>query len=809
MSTRDRRRRLLDPSATLNGIDFVAIDAAQTTLVVHFLNTVPLSGTLTATPTITGGDAIPSVAVAAVQPSDWGMDGTHVTLVLHVAAPGDFSTYALTLASPWLDAFFATAPFSFKALCPSDADCEIPPPPCPRPQGTRPPISYLAKDFLSFRQALLDFSALRYPNWQERAEADFGVMLLETLASVADDLSYTQDRVAAEATLTTATQRRSVVRHARLVDYEPAPAVSAQTILQFTVALGTTAIPYGAVAVARANDGTPIPFETGPNLAARPGGVPASADWNIDRRKIPPRGLIPYWFDDSTQCLRAGTTNMLIEGHGHGFQPGQMLLIETYAGIGQAPVRQIVHLLDDSAGPSAWTSEIWDEVFTIDASPPAAGQPTPVTQINWAAPDALQMDRDLQATTVSGNLVVATQGVTVQTETFTVNPASGDPATPAVVRRGTRQTNTDGSPGEAAPQYLHTLAAGMVAWLPAPPGAGDPSPIPEIQLTQLPSPPGLAWSWVRRLLEAQPFDLAFTLDAAVFRPIQRWPDGSVQFEYDGDDGDTIRFGDGNFGLLPADRTPFCASYRVGVGGAGNVAAEAISQIQSVSPSGLQTVSNPLPATGGTDAETLDHVRRIAPAAFRLPLRRAVIALDYETIAVAPPITWAEQARTTFRWTGSWLTVFSTPDPKNGQAISPSQRTAVTDALNRSRMAGYESYVPDPAYVSVDILVQLCAQPAFFAANIRAAVLLALTAFFDPADFSFGQALERSVVEAAVQNVPGVAGILCLQARVRTRSPAFGEMPEQIVVGSNQIIRCVNDPSKPERGLISVQVMGGR
>ena len=64
-----------------------------------------------------------------------------------------------------------------------------------------PPIDYLAKDFLSFRQALLDFSALRYPEWQERSEADFGVMFLEALSALADDLSYTQDRVAAEATL--------------------------------------------------------------------------------------------------------------------------------------------------------------------------------------------------------------------------------------------------------------------------------------------------------------------------------------------------------------------------------------------------------------------------------------------------------------------------------------------------------------------------------------------------------------------------------------------------------------------------------
>ena len=47
-------------------------------------------------------------------------------------------------------------------------------------------------------------------------------MLAELLSAAGDELSYQQDRIAAEATSATATQRRSVIRHARLVDYEPA-----------------------------------------------------------------------------------------------------------------------------------------------------------------------------------------------------------------------------------------------------------------------------------------------------------------------------------------------------------------------------------------------------------------------------------------------------------------------------------------------------------------------------------------------------------------------------------------------------------
>jgi hypothetical protein len=131
-------------------------------------------------------------------------------LTLHVAAPGDFSTYTLTLANALLDPYFDHVGFSFKARCPSTLDCEAPPIVCPPEPANPPPIDYLAKDFASFRSALSDFSALRYPAWQERSEADFGVMFMEALSSLADDLSYQQDRIAAG--LAETHERRSLVR---------------------------------------------------------------------------------------------------------------------------------------------------------------------------------------------------------------------------------------------------------------------------------------------------------------------------------------------------------------------------------------------------------------------------------------------------------------------------------------------------------------------------------------------------------------------------------------------------------------------
>src|SRR6185437_5636380 len=82
-----------------------------------------------------------------------------------------------------------------------------------------PEIDYLAKDYASFRQLMLDHFALRVPDWNERSEADLGITMIEVLAYVADYLSYYQDAVATEAYLGTARRRPSIKRQVRLLDY--------------------------------------------------------------------------------------------------------------------------------------------------------------------------------------------------------------------------------------------------------------------------------------------------------------------------------------------------------------------------------------------------------------------------------------------------------------------------------------------------------------------------------------------------------------------------------------------------------------
>ena len=70
------------------------------------------------------------------------------------------------------------------------------------------------------------------------------------------------------------------------------------------------------------------------------------------------------------------------------------------------------------------------------------------------------------------------------------------------------------------------------------------------------------------------------------------------------------------------------------------------------------VSNPMPACGGTDPETIEQVRHSAPSGFRTQ-ERAVTAADYAQVAGRHH--GVQRAAATFRWTGSWYTVFLTID----------------------------------------------------------------------------------------------------------------------------------------------------
>jgi uncharacterized phage protein gp47/JayE len=788
-----------------NGIDYVEIASSdQTQLRVHFLTTATVRGTLAASApvTITGGETIGSVAVLPVdETTAWSADADgRPVLSLAVASPGDFSSYTLTIVSTALDPYFDAVSFSFKAGCPSDLDCAATSSACPPPESDSVPVNYLAKDFTSFTQALSDFSAQRYPSWVERSEADVGVMLMEALSALADELSYYQDRVAAEAALGTATQRVSLVRHARLVDYEPAPAIAATTQLQLDVAAGVTSITAGLRCSAPGADGQQIPFQVGDQqLLSSPSPYPVNPAWNA--------GLLPYWWDDSRQCLTAGSTRLWLLNHDHQLQPGQQLLIDTAGASPADPhVREVVAIAPLQPGAPAPVREILDPVFVVQ-----------VTQVSLAAPTTL--DHDLSRTQLAGNLVPARQGVSA-TETFAVPGAPQAPGTnpvgPLAVRAGANST-----PDDPRPAYLYTLAAAQIVWLPVPApdsdtnASVDAAPLISLQSVQ-PDGTSRSWSWQRWLLGSAAQDTDFTLTPESYPPVGT-ASHVTWFDYGGA-GVTIRFGDGTFGTTPVPGEVFTVTYLRGGGTQGNVPAGTITGVTPGQPQSADvlTCTNPFPVDGGADEETDQQIRDRAPQAFRARPLRVVQPGDY--VAAAQSLPWVQQAGTTFRWTGSWLTVFTTADPAASEEPDVAQLQDLTDLLNRRRLAGYESYVLAPQYASLDLQIVVVADPAWFAADVEAAVLAQLqpgprpdgtAGFFGHSRWAFGQPLESSALLAAVQRAPGVAGVAGVQFRERGVQPAWTALTETVSVEPDRILRVDNDPSRPEAGSLRVIVECGK
>ncbi|HZD09412.1 MAG TPA: hypothetical protein VE176_14240, partial [Candidatus Limnocylindrales bacterium] len=113
---------------------------------------------------------------------------------VRVSEPGDFSDYTLIIQDPAVDEFYSQVQFNFKAGCPSHFDCRVMEV-CPPLIPAQPDIDYMAKDYASFRRALLDLIPTFKPSWTERHEADIGMVLLELLAYTGDQLSYYQDAV--------------------------------------------------------------------------------------------------------------------------------------------------------------------------------------------------------------------------------------------------------------------------------------------------------------------------------------------------------------------------------------------------------------------------------------------------------------------------------------------------------------------------------------------------------------------------------------------------------------------------------------
>jgi hypothetical protein len=178
----------------------------------------------------------------------------------------------------------------------------------------------------------------------------------------------------------------------------------------------------------------------------------------------------------------------------------------------------------------------------------------------------------------------------------------------------------------------------------------------------------------------------------------------------------------------------------------------------------------------------------------------------------------QRAAATFRWTGSWQTVFVTADRKGAAEITPEFERGLVRHLDRYRMAGYDLEIDGPRYVALTIELSICVKPDFFRAHVWVGVARALgsgllpdgsRAFFHPDNFSFGQSVYLSRLYAAVMAVPGLESVEATTFQ-RLHAPDPRPLDEGVLaIDRLEIARLDNDPSFPERGILKIALGGGK
>ena len=728
------------------------------------------------------------------------------TLTVRIQTPGDFSTYTLRLIrsiadlTPPLgfDPQLSQVEFSFRVEELSEFDCQ-PPPALPAPQIPTPAIDYLAKDFNSFRQLMLDRLSVIMPQWQERNASDIGMVLVELLAYRADHLSYYQDAVATEAYLSTARQRVSVRRHARLLDYlmhegcnarawvavkadrDPSPKAKPMTLPKGT-ALFTKVDQVQSVV--RSSEVLEVLFNSGSQVYETLHSLPLYKARNT---------LSIYTWGNEVCELPIGSTQATLWDANGTFPalqylvPGDVLIFEEIRGSHSGRIAEADPMHRHAV-----------RLTTVSASADPLFQKQ-LIEVAWSVEDALPFplsisiqvnDQTIGDISVAhGNVVLVDQGRSVLAEGLPEIPET-DRYRPSLKRRPLTQ---QGLVVNSTQQWVtfdpKASATAAMLWQ-----MRDARPHIRLEETD---EQGRVFTWLPQydLLNSGRFDRAFIAETE-------------------SEGRTfLRFGNNVLGKRPTES--LTATYRFGNGTSGNVGAEAIAHIYlQDSRISLIQVRNPLPAKGGVDPESIEQVKLYAPQAFRVP-QRAVTEADYATIAERYPTV--RKAVATRRWTGSWQTVFITIDRVGGQLADRAFREQLRAFLERVRMAGHDLEINDPVFVPLHMAMTVHVAADYYRSAVKAALLKAFSrdglpdgqlGFFSPDRFTFGQPVYLSQVVARAMQMAGVRSVNV------TRFHRWGEPPEnemamgQISFGALEIARLDNDPNAPENGRLTLTLEGG-
>jgi hypothetical protein len=836
----DEDRRDLVRSASLNGLDYLEVSPDQRSLTVFFLGKAP-ADLRKENVRIEGGIQIRDIRVTGIQVNRRPHRDRDDSMMVILDRPGDFSTYRLRLVQDdpehpevvrpmeGFDQRYAALAFSFKAGCASDLDCG-PERPCPVERLPRPDINYLARDYGALRQLILDRLAVVMPQWHERHVPDLGIALVELLAYAGDYLSQFQDAVATEAYLRTARQRISIRRHAHLVGYRMHEGCNARawvsigTDRDFTLDLSESwfltrgeGAPPGYRALLW-SDLAPVPaarYEVFQPVAAA-----GRTRLSVSRA----RSEIQFYTWGNAECClpRGATTATLLDawvagGDDAGPRPraldgleaGDVLIFEEVLG----PRTGHPEDADRARRHAVRLIAVERGVDRLVRPGQPADTETPVLEIAWHEADALPFPLCISSrlaapdcgllhdvSVARGNVILVDHGRPVEEDLqrpesqpprLTCDPCRDVADDPEPARY---EPVLEGVPLTFSEPVDHAAPASR-ALAQAPRGA-----LPQLRVVEA----GVEESWTPVL------DLLGSGS----------DDRHLVAEIDNERRAHLRFGRGSLGRAPAGGAALRAHYRVGNGSRGNVGGETIVLLvlghDSTEGASLR-IRNPLAAASGTEPESMEEVRLLAPGAYRSERQRAVIAGDYAELVERDFRDAVQDAASDLRWTGSWYEAQVGVDQRGRSAADPDLLDRIEGRLYRYRRIGHDLRVATARTVPVALELHVCLRPHYYRGPVKAALLDVFSSralpdgtlgFFHPDNLTFGQGIHLSRVIAAAARVSGVESVK-VKTLSRLYQPSDAALREGVLpMGPLEIAQLENDPTFPERGTLTLSFGGG-
>ncbi|MED1916756.1 putative baseplate assembly protein [Bacillus thuringiensis] len=246
------------------------------------------------------------------------------------------------------------------------------------------------------------------------------------------------------------------------------------------------------------------------------------------------------------------------------------------------------------------------------------------------------------------------------------------------------------------------------------------------------------------------------------------------------DGAEIAFGNNEHGAIP-ERLEGMAGIRIitcqtGQGAKGNVQGGQITRFLPLARQRTTAqVTNPRPASGGSERETIDQAKRRMRMEWKKP-QRAVTAEDYEAIALSTPGLRVARAKAIPLYkvgemgaseqnAAAQMTVVIVPFSDQPTPL-PSEgflRT-VCHQLEQRRLLTTEVHVAAPAYIKVTVFATIVVEPAF--ADKKQIVLQALKQYLTPLNvqdssthqgkgWEFGRPVYKSDLYEVLNQIEGV------------------------------------------------------